>query len=656
MKLNIRTLAVVAITTLNSLPVMAAGTESLDTIIVSATRTATSQVSTPSSITVITRQQIENSGAASLVEVLRNQGAVQISDFYGDGRRAQVSIRGFGANAGANTLVLVDGRRLNNPDLAPPPLNTIPLEDIERIEIIQGSAGTLFGDQAVGGVINIITRSPEKLALRGKATFATHDSEDYFVSASKRFDNGVFFRLSGSDRRGDNYRDNNEFQEDNIFARAGFEHRSGKVFIERQEFDEDINLPGGLFAESFRRDRRQAQFLNDFSETRTNTSRLVLQQALSDNWQVEAEFTQRDNDIDGILTDTRFTQQRVVKEVTPRLIGSFPNRYGDVLLTFGADYQSSDYELTSQFFFGPANTRNHQQQSAVYLQVVAPVSERLTLTAGARSADVRNDLVDSFSFPAGTVIEDDATSLELGASFQLNRNWRLYTRWDENFRFAKVDEYTFTATPEPIRTQRGDSYEFGVEWQHQRSRAKAVVYRLDLDNEIDFDPTVAFGGNRNLERTRRTGLILEAATTLLKRLDLAAQYSYVDAEFKGGINSGNRIPLVAENTANINATYRFNNAWSLYAEALYIDDRVIAGDYRNEFDDLDGYSVFNMNAQYRYKNLTARFRINNLTDRKYSDYAAVGFNPANNFNPERALYAAPERTYALTLEYAFNEK
>jgi len=633
----------------------AASTEELEGVIVSAIRSETSQVSTPSSISIITRQQIETSGASNLVEVLRNQGAVQISDFYGDGRRSLVSIRGFGANAGANTLVLVDGRRLNNPDLAPPPLNTIPLEDIERIEIIQGSAGTLFGDQAVGGVINIITRAPEKLAVRLKATAATHNNDDYFISASKRFDNGLFFRLSASDRSGDNYRQNNDYDEENVFSRAGFEHNTGKVFIEHQNFDEDINLPGGLFAADFRRNRRLAQFPNDFSETRTDSSRLVLQQALSDYWQLEAEVTQRDNDIDGVLTDTVFTQSREVKEVTPRLIGSFPNRYGEVLVTFGADYTSSNYDLTSQFFFGPANTRNHQEQSAVYVQIVAPVSERITLTAGARSADVRNELVDSFSFPVETIIQDDATALELGASFQITNDWRLYARWDENFRFAKVDEYTFTATPEPIRTQRGDSYELGAEWQGNDSRFKALLYQLDLDNEIDFDPTVAFGGNRNLEKTRRSGLIVEASKTYQNKLTLAAQYSYTDAEFSAGINSGNDIPLVAENTAHISASYQVNRAWSVFAEAQYIDDRIIAGDYRNEFDELNGYTVINMNARYRYKSITAQFKINNVTDKKYSDYAAVGFNPANNFNRETALYAAPERTYALTLEYAFNE-
>ena len=128
-------------------------------VVVSAARTQQSVLTTPASITVITREQIEASRARHIHEVLRSQGGVQIRDLYGDGSRATVDMRGFGETAGSNTLILVDGRRLNNPDIATPDLNSIALEDVERIEIVQGSAGVLFGDQAVGGVINADRRS-----------------------------------------------------------------------------------------------------------------------------------------------------------------------------------------------------------------------------------------------------------------------------------------------------------------------------------------------------------------------------------------------------------------------------------------------------------------------------------------------------------------
>jgi len=86
----------------------------LDAVIVSGARTEQSQLTTPASITVITREEIEASGARHVVEVLQGRGGIQIFDSFGDGSRASVGMRGFGETANANTLILVDGRRLNN--------------------------------------------------------------------------------------------------------------------------------------------------------------------------------------------------------------------------------------------------------------------------------------------------------------------------------------------------------------------------------------------------------------------------------------------------------------------------------------------------------------------------------------------------------------
>ncbi|MEW8628115.1 MAG: TonB-dependent receptor plug domain-containing protein, partial [Candidatus Thiodiazotropha sp.] len=134
-------------------------------LMVSATRSEQVTPLIPASIRVIDRQQIERSAANNLLQLLNGQSGIQISSLVGDGSQAVVDMRGFGPTAGSNTLILVDGRRLNNSgDQAAPDLSSIDLRRVERIEIVQGSAGTLFGNQAVGGMINIITRVPEKLS------------------------------------------------------------------------------------------------------------------------------------------------------------------------------------------------------------------------------------------------------------------------------------------------------------------------------------------------------------------------------------------------------------------------------------------------------------------------------------------------------------
>src|SRR5690606_38294166 len=126
------------------------------------TRATNLKAPTPASVAVIDREQIEASASSDLLDVLRSQAGVQIRDIMGDGKRAAISLRGFGENAINNTLVLVDGRRLKQPALAGPDLTSVPLSNIERIEIIRGAGTVLYGDQAVGGVINIVTRTPDK--------------------------------------------------------------------------------------------------------------------------------------------------------------------------------------------------------------------------------------------------------------------------------------------------------------------------------------------------------------------------------------------------------------------------------------------------------------------------------------------------------------
>ncbi|QVM86637.1 TonB-dependent receptor [Pseudomonas lalucatii] len=164
------------------------------------TRGTPLQQPAPASVAVVTRRQIEASAASSLVEVLRTQAGLQIRDTLGDGNRVALSLRGFGENAANNTLVLVDGRRLNNPSQQAADLNSVPLANIERIEIIRGAGTVLYGDQAVGGVVNIITRTPLQDEAYVETSRGSHDLEAYRGHAFRQLGGG--FRSTPTARRG----------------------------------------------------------------------------------------------------------------------------------------------------------------------------------------------------------------------------------------------------------------------------------------------------------------------------------------------------------------------------------------------------------------------------------------------------------------------
>jgi iron complex outermembrane receptor protein len=618
-------------------------------------------LTTPASITVITRDQIEASGARHISEVLRSQGGVQIKDIFGDGSRASVDMRGFGETAASNTLVLVDGRRLNNPDIAAPDLNSIALNDVERIEIVQGSAGVLFGDQAVGGIINVITRKPGEPWHSLKLSAGSYSTLVLHAATSQALENGLNYRLSLDARESDNYRDHNEASYLNGFGKLGYDHATGSVFGELQYIDDELNTPGTLFADEVIEDRRQVNpnYANDFSDARTTMARFGLVQQVSEYWSAEAELTGRDTNGEFRLSsvfaaETEVsTQDRRVVEFTPRLIGYVP-AMNDTMLTLGADVLASDYALKTRF----GDQANDQAQNALYAQAVVPASAVLDVTLGVRYAEVRNDLKDAGLFavyPDGIRIEDEVTVGTFGLAIKADPHWRVLFRADQNYRFAKVDEYlqpvfTPTFTPEILRTQQGLSIETGAEWASGGDSAKLLVYQLDIEDEIAYDP-VNFA-NVNLDETRRKGVITSGRWQPSEQLGLSASYTFTDAEVLSGPTAGKAIPMVAKHAARLGGDYQLNEQWQLYAEWLALSDRVFGGDFNNELARLPGYGVVNLQAEYNINDLMLAGRINNLLNKQYSDVGQLSYDP-NTFVATEAFFPSPEINFMLTAAWHF---
>lgn len=628
----------------------------LDPVVVTATRSEQSEVRLPAAVSVISRAQIESSGAANIVEVLRGFGGAQVTDLYGDGSRAQVDLRGFGDAANANTLILVDGRRLNNPDIAPPDLASISLKDIERIEILNGSAGALYGDQAVGGIINIITRSPTADSLGLELGGGSYDG--YRARASGGLSRGpVNLRLSAETRSSDNYREHNQLDYSNVLGRAGYDWASGGAFAEASWVDEDLQTPGALFAAEMRADRRQsaARFANDFSDTDTRVLRIGAQQALGSRWQLQAEASERRSDgrfrlgTFGLATQDSL-QDRKLRAFNPRLLGRIPMGGSTALLTFGSDLQRADYLLSSQF----GTQGNRQDQMDVYGQAILPLATALDLTIGLRRAQVENEVEDGFTFVQPTEFSDRRTAGQAGLSWRMRDQLRLFLRYDRNYRFAKVDEFTNAGAPPGsnlnlLETQTGDAYEAGAEWSQAGLLLRGTLFRNDLENEIAFDP-LSFT-NINLDHTRRDGLMLESRWQLADRLTLAAAGQYVDAQIRNGSFSGNPVPLVAKYSGKLSADLGLPRGLNAYAEVIAIDSRGFAGDYDRTLDDLPGHAVVNLALGGRWGRFSLRGRVNNLLDREYSEYGAAGTDPAS-FSEAASFQPSPARNFWLTLGYA----
>src|SRR5450830_1500756 len=159
-----------------------------DEVIVTATRFNENDSSSAPNLKIITKEDIKNSPSISIPDVLRMQAGLNVTNLYGNqGIDASIDSRGFGDSAISNTLILLDGQRLNTLDSSYIQWASIPLQAIDHIEIIPGSGSVLYGDRASGGVINLITDKSGKSAASVTASVGSYGykSLDGFISGGK---------------------------------------------------------------------------------------------------------------------------------------------------------------------------------------------------------------------------------------------------------------------------------------------------------------------------------------------------------------------------------------------------------------------------------------------------------------------------------------
>lgn len=370
-----------------------ASAEQLPTVVVTPTRSEQSLVTVPTSIRVISADEIRRSGASSVSELLRGMGGMYVTDLYGDGTNVDVSMRGFGATAGSNVLVIIDGRRLNNIDISGPDMNSVAVSNIERVEIIQGSAGALYGDQAVGGVINIVTRNAS--ADRSSVEFATgsYSRKKLAANINESLGEDTHLLVAVDTLIADNYRDNNEVSNSDLLTRVSHAFEDGSTFLELQQIQTREELPGSLLATEVQQDRRQsyADFADDYAHAMIHVVRGGFSLDLSDRVSLEMDVSSRDEDRDiqqsfrGFQITSPSTIDNNQLQITPKLVGSMPSYFGDVLFTMGVDRVDTDY--SSQITF----IDDEQTINARYLQLVVPIYHDVGLTVGARKSRVTND-------------------------------------------------------------------------------------------------------------------------------------------------------------------------------------------------------------------------------------------------------------------------
>jgi len=627
-----------ALLSLSLSPTAFATDEKIETVYVSATRSEGPQMPVATQITVIDSEQIRLSGATTITEVLRTQAGIQIQDADGSGgRNVTVSMRGFSATAVNNTLVLVDGRNLNNPTLAGPALNTIAIKDIERVEIIQGSAGVLYGDQAIGGVINVITYKSKAGELHGSVTAeaGTANLENYAANVNQGFENGLNYSFSAQKRNADNFRDNNQSEVTNILGNVGFNFDGGKVFVEQQRIDDELRLPGALSDADAAINPRKTNTPNDYGNQDTDLTRVGGEVEFVSGWKLLGEYADRDETGDYLYDAYDFysAYSMRVKNIAPRVVGNIATANGNSVVTVGYDNTDADYSTKNGF------TNINQQVDGVYGQIIYPVTSKTNVSAGVRHASV-----DDINHVNNKNHSDSLNSTELGINYQIDSAWRVFSRYADGFRFANADENGYTLPGVSfLEAQTSKSYEAGTAWVEKTASVKYSIYYMTIKNEIAYDSMAGvFGANVNLPDSERQGFMFDGDVQLSEQFTLRGNYTYTDASLSAGSFDGNKVPFVAKDAANIGVVFNFVKNVSAAFDANYVGARYRVGDDANTASKVDAVTLFNFNVLWDINDIELGFRIKNITAEKYSDYQGL-----------YGQYPQPGRTYNAHLSYRF---
>ncbi|MCJ8303004.1 TonB-dependent receptor [Shewanella sp.] len=591
---------------------------SVDEVITVIGRSVNTPLNIAANVNIIDSAQIEMSGATSLTEVLRGQSGIQISD---SNSGAVFSMRGFSASQAANnTLILVDGRRLNNIDIAAPSINAIPLNQIERVEILSGSAGVLYGDQAVGGVINIITKAPTgtggSIQLSG-GSFNTYEGK---ADVSGAINDTWRYYAAASYNQGDNYRDHNANKTSSVLGRLQYQTDSDNFFIETSYYDNDREMAGSLNEDQIKEDPTQANPFNpdDYQHEMTTAIRSGYQHQLNDAWSLGADINYTDSKVKSISWGTSGTNKRSFLEFTPKAVANIVTEKGDLSIVTGIDLSRGE----SEFDWGRSNV---QKVASAYVQASVPLTTSLSYVVGGRYSEATDDLVDGSVYPEGIELDQDAHAFELGLNYRPTATHRLYVRADDNFRFAKVDEQAYTSPGVVgLNPQTGRSYEAGWDWTPESHTLRLSAYRLDLEDEIVFDSSAETpigggfpGANVNADASRRYGVSADWDWQLTDKVQLGAEYNYIDAEFTEGVNEGKQLSWVAEHTGRGYFSIDANQNWQVFTEVVYTGERFIEGDNSNAGDKLEAYWLTNLAVNYTKDAWLASFRVDNLFDEQY---------------------------------------
>ena len=629
----------------------------LERIVVTPYRYGESLGDVPAGVSVVDSDQIASSGDSTTVGLLSDLSGVVVRDFTSNGSKATVDIRGFGEQAALNVLVLVNGRRVNEIDLSGVSWTQIPLDQIERIEVLKGGFGSvLYGDNAVSGVINIITKrgggdKPMTVELTGEYGSYAMNKEGVNLGGTK---NRLNYFLSYSNNATNGYRNNSYFKGTNFSANLDYllEPTNTNLRFTQGYSKSEYGLPVALSSADLAKfNRRYSAYGDDHAKDTDYNFGLGFDQPTGDfgkfsfdtslrRRQTFTNFIGANGGYNPIIKSHIKTTGFNPKYILDKTVLSLNNKAIIGMDFYRYDFNSDTFDLS---VVKQSDNYVRKVSQALYFQDELALTQKFTLTGGYRYEDINYDFNynDYSAFPNPPVdskINLKATAYNVGLTYKYDKG-NVYINHSKGFRSPATDEYFVYGVFNPnLKQQDSKNYEIGLQYKVSDYLSFGVSgYLMNLKNELYYNP--ATFNNENYDKTRHQGIEAEFGSRLPWGLKLGGRYTFDQAVFKEGVYKDKDIPMVPEHKFNLDLTHSFTNALSGGFTFNYMSNRRFINDEANRWPSLK--QAFTVDAKLGFEKNDYKITggINNLFNEKYYEYGvcnattgAVNYYPASGRN------------------------
>ena len=648
----------------------------LEPITVTASRTERRISEVPSNTSIISEKDIQSSNAKSISDLLNNLEGVYTYDASGVGSVGVVNMRGFYGGMSSHQLVLVDGIPQNKGKDKLVDWDMISLDNIESVEVLRGPASALYGDNAMSGVINIITKKPAgKPEARVYASYGSFNTQEYKTSVSgayKSEDNGLpssrqshkqlGVLLGASQKITDGFREHCNYQRTHIDGRLDYNINDAQKaqFLLDYYKKKRGALPWALSEAQIAQDRRQARpgTENDKSDETKSDISITHAWDISNNAKTEETFYYKYDNADSFYTGPNLTQNSQKEQLEDE------DAYGFMLkgsvkqeimglgheFTAGVDLEKDNFDYKE--YAAPYRQRGALQSDygvkrgkiGPYLQDEIKLSDSLRFVGGVRYDWVDFDFDDRKTASNSKTEKMSKITPRCSLVYVYQRDSSLYANYAQAFRTPTIGQmFTYGSSANPnLLPEEAVNYEIGLRHSfNEFFKANISLYWMELDNEIWYD--YATSKYQNYGKTSHKGIETGLDFKINKSFSSFVNYTYSRAKNENGSYAGKYLTNIPIHKASsgLHFTTEFGLSWDLIV--TYIGSSYIDSTNNNK---LPSYATADTKISYQYKMMKISAGIDNLFDKGYNSYGYVSAN-IKYFNP------APGRTFTLGVEAKF---